>query len=190
MKAIKIGIIAEDTGDVDVLKILAAKLTKRRFSTSHFVGKGCGPLRKKIPGWCKAFSDKGIEAVVIVHDLDRNKEKELRELLENMLPEEGFTCMTVVIPTEELEAWLLSDEVAIKTALKLHTAIKPMHHPEKIVSPKEHLGKLVRRHSKNQLRQYVNTVDNMLIAKQLVIEKLKKCTSFKDFKSFVNAAIG
>lgn len=190
MKAVKIGIIAEDTGDVDVLKILAAKLTKRRFSTSHFVGKGCGPLKKKIPGWCKAFSDKGVDAVVVVHDLDRNKEKELRELLESMLPEEGFTYVTVVIPTEELEAWLLSDEVAIKTALKLHTAIKPISHPEKIVSPKEHLGKLIRAHSKNRLKQYVNTVDNTLIAKELAVEKLKKCASFKDFISFVDTAIG
>lgn len=65
-----IGFIAEDLSDVEVLKILAGKLTSRRFTSSHFVGKGCGPLRKKIPGWCRAFETKGVSSVVVVHDLE------------------------------------------------------------------------------------------------------------------------
>jgi Domain of unknown function (DUF4276) len=185
-----IGVIAEDMSDVEVIKILLKKLTNKRFSTAQFVGKGCGPLKKKIPGWCKAFHQKGVVAVLVIHDLDKNSAHLLRDKLESMLPSNVFINTTVVIPVEELESWLLSDEKAIQVAMKLHTTPKAIHHPETIVSPKEHLGELVRKHSKNGLKQYVNTVHNSLIANELIVGKLSKCASFETFKTFVSTAIG
>lgn len=185
-----IGIIAEDMSDVEVIKILLKKLTNKRFTTTQFVGKGCGPLKKKIPGWCKAFQQKRVNAVLVIHDLDKNDAQQLRDKLEGMLPHNVFSNTAVVIPIEELEAWLLSDEKAIQVALKLHSTPKTIHHPETIISPKEHLGILANRHSKNGLKQYVNTVHNSLIAHEILIEKLGKCASFGHFRAFVKLAIG
>ena len=185
-----IGVIAEDSSDVDVIRILLKKTSAKKFSTTHFVGKGCGPLKKKIPGWCKAFKQKGVYAVLVVHDLDRNDLAQLQQKLTDMLPDKLFTKSTVVIPIEELEAWLLSDEVAIKKALNLQSTPKSIHHPETIVSPKEHLGALIKQNSKGGLKQYVNTVHNSLIAQNISIVKLAKCASFKSFSDFAKNAIG
>lgn len=143
-----LGIIAEDISDVNVLKILAKKITNRKFTTHHHVGKGCGAMKTKIPGWCQAFLDKKVSAVVVVHDLDRNNASDLRALLESAIIKNVFKHTTVVIPIEELESWLLCDEDAIFKALKLSTPLKPIHHPETVSSPKESLGKLVQKHSK------------------------------------------
>ena len=43
MTVMHVGMIAEDISDIEVLRILATKLTTKRFRVSHFVGKGCGP---------------------------------------------------------------------------------------------------------------------------------------------------
>jgi hypothetical protein len=81
----KIGIIAEDPSDVEVLKLLARKITGKSVSTAHFTGKGCGPLKKKTPGWCKDLAHKGCTKILLVHDLDRNDAKALRTTLEAIL---------------------------------------------------------------------------------------------------------
>lgn len=61
-----IGFIAEDMSDVEVLKILIGKISTKKFSSAQFVGKGCGPIRKKLPGWAKAFVHKGVESLLVV----------------------------------------------------------------------------------------------------------------------------
>lgn len=191
MRVKHIGIIAEDDSDIEVLKILTRKLTNCRFATSHFVGKGCGPLKRKTPGWCKALLLKGCESVVLVHDLDKNNAVKLRTQLELIISAVKIENKFVVIPSEELEAWLLSDANALKNAMNLIKLPKKIFHPETVVSPKEHIGEIVRKHSKESSKRYVNTVHNKLIAEQIDIAKVSKaCPSFNQFEIFVSTAIG
>lgn len=183
--AVRIGIIAEDMSDIEVLKILAKKVSRKTFSVSHFVGKGCGPLAKKTPGWCKNLWLKGCTHILLIHDLDRNNLADLRLRLETILGLAPQLFKAVVIPSEELEAWLLSDTAAISKALNLKKILKEIHHPEKVPSPKEHIGEMVRKNSNSQ-RTYVNTVHNRLIAHEMDINKIKaKCPSFLGFASFL-----
>lgn len=56
----KIGIIAEDISDVEVIKILGKKISGKAINSAYFVGKGCGPLKKKTPGWCKSLCTRGV----------------------------------------------------------------------------------------------------------------------------------
>jgi hypothetical protein len=180
----RLGLIAEDASDVQVLTILAKKITNKSISVSHFVGKGCGPLARKTPAWCRALWQKGCTRVILVHDQDRNDPTQLRSKLEEILVSAPQNKATVVIPTEELEAWLLSDMAAIARVMKLTKAIAEVHHPERISSPKEHIGAVVWRTSGKQ-KTYVNTVHNPLIADQMDLGKITiKCPSFS---VFVNA---
>ncbi|MDJ1354453.1 hypothetical protein [Pseudomonas aeruginosa] len=58
--ATKIGVIAEDNSDVDVIKeILSKYLKKEAFSITHFVGKGCGKLKSKCAAWVDQLEKKG-----------------------------------------------------------------------------------------------------------------------------------
>jgi Domain of unknown function (DUF4276) len=180
----KIGIIAEDFSDVEVIKILAKKLSSKTFSYAHFVGKGCGPLQRKTPAWCKAFHAKGCSQVILVHDRDRNDLQTLKARLEQLFLSAPQRRKFVAIPNEELEAWLLSDVSAIKTSLNLRKTLKVIHHPESIPSPKEHIGKIVSASSAKATR-YVNTVHNKGIAENIDVSKIvSKCPSFREFREF------
>ncbi len=174
MTAAHVGIIAEDQSDIEVLKQLGIKISGRNFSVSQHYGKGCGSIKTKTLGWCKAFEKKGCKAVVLVHDKDDKDANQLRQDLEAILAASAMKKCYVTIPTEELEAWLLSDMPAIKKALNLEKEPKEIHHPETISSPKEHLGGLVTSHSKNKSKFYVNTEHNGLIAKEIAISTIEK----------------
>lgn len=180
----KYGLIAEDASDIEVIKKLAKKITGKSISASHFVGKGCGPIKKKAVGWCKAFETKGCTQILLVHDKDRHDADLLAEKLNAILQMAPQAAKVVVVPNEELEAWLLSDHLAIKTALKMRTAIREEHHPETIASPKEYLEAAVWKAS-NKKVTYINAVHNTLIADHIdVVNIEKKCPSFKPFADF------
>lgn len=182
--AVKYGLIAEDVSDIAVIKLLAKKIRGQNISAAHFVGKGCGPIKKKAPGWCKAFQTKGCTQILLVHDRDRKDAAGLRQELEAVLKSVPQARTLVVVPTEELEAWLLSDHQAVKTALNLKKAIKEEHHPERIVSPKEYLGEAVWKTSGKKV-SYINAVHNPLIAEHVDIGRIiHKCPSFEPFANF------
>lgn len=182
--AVKYGLIAEDASDILVIKKLAKKVSGKNISAAHFVGKGCGPIKKKAPGWCKAFQSKGCTQILLVHDRDRHDAEKLRRELEVVLDAVPQARKLVVVPTEELEAWLLSDHYAIKTALNLKKPIKEEHHPERINSPKEHLGAAVWKISEKKVN-YINAVHNPIIAEHIDVARItKKCPSFEPFAQF------
>jgi hypothetical protein len=185
-KAVKIGIIAEENNDVDVLYELTCKIIKEnQFAFKRFVGHGCGKLRKKSSAWEANLFKKGCTLLVVLHDLDRNKESVIRQYLENEIKNAKFDHTIILIPKEELEAWLLSDKHALKAAFKMRVLPKVPRYPEKIESPKEFLGELVRANSKTQ---YLNTVHNRRIASAISIPKLKCCPTFSDYPHFLRRA--
>lgn len=186
-----VGIIAEDESDVEVLKELGRKISGRNFSASHHIGKGCGQIKAKTSGWCASLKHKGCKSLILVHDRDDKDALKLRAELESVLEATKIDRRYIAIPSEELEAWLLSDCVAIKDALNLETEPKSIANPESINSPKERLGDLVRMHSKGRAKVYVNTEHNRLIAQKISVTEIdKKCPSFGDFKGFVESEIG
>jgi Domain of unknown function (DUF4276) len=185
--AIKYGLIAEDASDIEVIKKLAKKVCGKNISSSHFVGKGCGPIKRKAVAWCKAFATKGCSQILLVHDRDRNDADELRSQLTAVLALAPQAKKVVVVPSEELEAWLLSDHSAIKIALNLKKAIKEEHHPEEIASPKEYLGAAVWKVSEKKVT-YVNAIHNPLIADHIDVLRIsRKCPSFRPFEDFFGA---
>jgi hypothetical protein len=183
----KYGLIAEDISDIEVIKKLAKKISGKSISAAHFIGKGCGPIKKKALGWCKAFETKGCTQILLIHDRDRNDAKTLLEQLSDSIRTAPQEKKLVVIPSEELEAWLLSDTKAIKLALKMRRAIKEEHHPEAIQSPKEYLGSAVWKISEKTI-SYVNAIHNPLIAEHIDVGKIRrKCPSFRPFSDFFSS---
>lgn len=178
-----VGIIAEEKEDVEVLEILIAKFVKENsFSTKRFVGHGCGKLRRKCSAWGRDLLSKGCELLIVVHDLDRNCEKAIRKELDKSISSLTFTDKIIIIPTEELEAWLLSDPQAIKTCFNLKKLPKTPKNPERTSSPKEHLRDLVWRDSG---KRFLNTTHNPRIARAVDASTLAKCPSFHPVPVFL-----
>lgn len=183
----KVGVIAEEKNDIEVLYELTCKLIKENsFSFSHFVGHGCGKLRRKCGAWAQNLMERGCTLLVVIHDLDTRNESELRASLEGHIKGLAFKHSVILIPIEEIEAWLLSDPNAIKTVFKMRKVPPVPSHPERIRDPKEFLTNLVDRNSKSH---YLNTIHNRKIAAELVIGSLKRCPSFSRYPAFLVQAM-
>jgi hypothetical protein len=184
-KHVRVGIIAEDESDVDAARVLMRRIAgSDRIGVKKFVGKGCGKIKRKCNSWASTLKAKGCKCLIVIHDLDRNGLVELREQIADALAPCPIDPHLICIPVEEMEAWWLSDPTAIHKALKLDTTPKVKGHPEKIASPKEHIGDLVNRCSKNR-KVYLNTEHNAAIAAELDFERAKRCDSFTPFFAFV-----
>lgn len=188
LKASKgIGILAEDQSDVDVIEAILAKYSDRnKFFIKKFVGNGCGKLKNKCGAWAQILLAKGCQHVVLLHDLDRNNKGELRSALACRLPPADFPHSVIIIPIEELEAWLLSDEDAIKATFSLKSTPKRYRNTEQVKSPKEALGQLVWTLGS---KRYLNTVHNRRIAEKVSLDNLRRCPSFRILDNYIKKNI-
>jgi hypothetical protein len=183
----QIGVIAEEANDVEVLYELTSKLIpENTFSFKQFVGHGSGKLRRKCGAWAETLLARGCTCLVVIHDLDRADEEELRPSLETQVRGIQFARYVILIPIEEIEAWLLSDPSALQFVFKMRKVPRIPSRPERISSPKEFLSTLV---SKNSRAQYLNTVHNRRIASALIIESLDRCPSFAQYPTFIKEAM-
>jgi hypothetical protein len=183
----RIGIIAEDKSDVEVVtEILAKYMNRNAFTVKQFVGNGCGKLKQKCDSWAEMLIKSGCEHVFLFHDLDRNDEKELRKKLENKLTKKKFPNTFIVIPIEELEAWLLSDSVAIQKVFSLKKIPKKISNCEQVSSPKEYLAAMV---WSAERKKYVNTIHNRKISEHTSLENFMRCPSFKELHDYLTETI-
>lgn len=183
----KIGVIAEDSSDVSVINVILEKyLLSNEFSIKKFVGNGCGKLRNKCGAWANMLNKSGCEHIMVFHDRDRNQEKDIRDNLESKVCKEDFPNSIIIIPVEELEAWLLTDTKAIKSAFNLRKAPKRISDCEAIESPKEFLRDVVWQIGK---KRYLNTTHNKKIAEQSNVSNFLRCKSYKPFDKYVRENI-
>jgi hypothetical protein len=186
-RTLKIGVIAEERNDIEVLYELTSKIIpETSFSFKQFIGHGCGTLRRKCHAWANNLKQRGCSFLVVLHDLDKRDESELRAALEGEIEDQGFHQSVVLIPIEEIEAWLLCDPRAIKTVFRMRDLPTIPSQPECISNPKEFLSDLVTRNSKSH---YLNTIHNQKVAAELALDLLKKrCPSFSHYPQFLYRA--
>ena len=180
----KIGVIAEDNNDVDVLYEITCKLTKENsFSFKKFVGHGSGMLRRKCTAWAKNLLLRGCTHLVVLHDLDENNENELRKKLNDCVKNIKFKGYVILIPVKELEAWLLTDSKSLKDVFHMARLPKLPNNPEAVRRPKEKLKEIIWKYTS---QYYFNTIHNRKIAASCRISKLKMCKSFRPYPVFIS----
>ena len=179
-----LGIIAEDKSDVAVLRELTLTLLRpRKVGFKHFVGHGCGKLRRKCRAWAEILVRSGCQSIVLVHDLDHNKEVDLRRELETAIANINARSSVVLIPVRELEAWLLYDANALRLAFNGRSRPRLARDPQLLADPKVTLRDVVWRAFK---REYVNTIHNERIAKRIDPVELQRSSSFQPFPPFID----
>lgn len=185
--SITIGVLAEDTSDVEVIYNIFSKYApSNSYSVKKFVGNGCGKLKNKCAAWAKNLVASGCDHVIMLHDLDRNEEAKLRSDLEKKICRKAFPKSIIVIPTEELEAWLLSDPDAIKSVFGLKKAPTKIQDCEEISSPKEHLRDLVWQLGK---KRYLNATHNKKLSEALALANLRRCKSYMPLDDYITKHI-
>ena len=133
----KIGIIAEDQTDIDVLYKLTCKVIKENsFSFKRFIGRGCGKLRRKCSAWAQNLLLQGCQHLVVLHDLDCCNEDELRAELTHAIRDLAYKTKIVLIPVKEIEAWLLVDSTSLREVFGMRRSPKLPNNPELLGDPK------------------------------------------------------
>ena len=185
---IRIGIIAEDDSDVNVLRSIIGKLATRNFGVEKFVGNGCGKLRSKCNAWSADLKKRGCSLLILVHDLDTANLGQIDADLKAALSPCQIKLNIIVIPVKEIEAWLLADHEAIKKAMKISRSIGKVSNPESISRPKERLRDLIYIRSGHKIR-YVNSIHNVKIADACKVANLRRCESFQPLENFLKAHV-
>jgi len=181
----KIGVIAEDDTDVEVVRELINKLAHGKvFSIKKFAANGCGKLIGKCHQWSIQLRERGCNLLIVLHDLDERQVNQLKQQLENALNNSPIIKRIVVIPIKEIEAWLLSDHQAIERAMNLKQKVTRVANPESIADPKKYLGDIIYLKS-GKIKHYL-TNDNPKIAKKIDLLNLRRCSSFIPFENFIN----
>lgn len=178
----KIGIIAEDDSDVAVIKEITLKLLRpHAVRFKKFVGDGCGKIQRKCASWAINLVLQECRWIAVVHDLDTNREEELRACLTRCVSSANAEAHVVVIPKREIEAWLLYDRIAIAAVFQKGKYPRLPGNPESLADPKKHLRDLV---WKTYRKDYLNTVHNSKIARNIDLARLDGCPSFAPYPVF------
>jgi hypothetical protein len=182
-----IGILAEDRSDAEALKVIVRRLSSK--SNLRVVAKGfggCGELCRKAGAFLNDFAAQGIEKVIICHDADGPDAAPVEAKVRAILREKGISLdasKKIIIPVQELEAWIMADETAIATVIPTFK-LNAVSQPEMRASPKEWL---VRESMRGRSRPlYIPTAHNHRVAAHLDFQKVStKCPSFAPLRKFV-----
>ena len=183
----KIGFIVEDDSDYQSLLTLSKRLTGAPGLQSDYCkGKGCGPIMRKCKKWVEILHKKGCNILILSHDLDRNDKTQLSQRLSTLLTDSPIQLRIVLIPTEELEAWILSDMKNIHSFYSLKKMPKEINHPESIQDPKGQIGRIVRAQTKS--KEYSNREHNPQLCATIDMHSMEKCPEFRRFRDFILAS--
>ncbi|MEW5986146.1 MAG: DUF4276 family protein [Chloroflexota bacterium] len=190
----KVGLVLEcgpHGADQQVCEYLAKRLAPETELSTATLGNKPNLLRECGTAVVSLLAE-GCERVVIVWDLypawrrgeDNPCRHEDKEAIRSSLLEAGIASPHVhlVCIQEELEAWLLADERALRAVLAKPThpvRIRRTSQPERISNPKKQLGRLYQEHTG---RRYVDLQDAIRIVQRIEDwQRLRRCETFARF---------
>lgn len=181
------GVIGEDSSDVATLKVLIKRLAKNEALSVKTKGySGCAEMLRKGAKQFQVWADLSVTKFIICYDADRDTaSKRFYEAMGKVLDKtsaKGDFC--IVVPVQELEAWILSDMAALANIFSGWNPTTVFASPENIADPKEQLEKLSR--MQNNRPRYNHATHNERVAKFLDLTAVaSKCASFIPLQDFV-----
>jgi hypothetical protein len=187
-KPVKLGFALEGNSDYNVIPILVSRYVQRRYALQVEVetlrpSKRGNGFVKDLPNFAKLLVEKGTEVLVVVVDTDNSRTGERREQISKSIERinQMFAiCVSYGLAAQALEAWLMSDIVALKMVFRSQRTLDEPPSPETISDPKSKLNQMVQTLTDGSEKTYTNYAD--AIARQIDIERVAaRCPQFKDF---------
>lgn len=183
-------VLGEDRSDAEAIRVFIKRLVgDDRLTVKPKGYDGCGELLRKGARDLDEFLNQGYDRFVVAYDADRDdpviRQARARAMVERSRVAANACC--VVVPVEELEAWLLADVEAVSKKWPGWRP-DPIVSPERVRDPKETLEKLSR--DSQRRPRYSHAVDNPVLAglvDLVVVER--KCPSFVVLADFVRAGV-
>ncbi len=184
----RFAVLGEHRSDAETIVVLMKRLLHDDRASIGLKGyNGCGQLRRKGAKQIRLFADLGAERFVVCHDADGPdpalaRESVRREIVE---PSGVQESCCILIPIEEIEAWIIADEEAISQTIPTFTP-PAVSNPEGKNDPKEWIVRQSKRSRSRPL--YVPSVHNAHVAKYLDLDRVaEKCPSFRPLVDFLNS---
>lgn len=180
------GILGEDNSDVATLRTIVRRIVGTNVPVKVKAYDGCAGLLKKGSRDIKSFWGLGARRFVVCHDADKSDAATIKGLVFQWVvaPTGLDDECCIVVPVQEIEAWILADLDAVRQVV---TGFRPSKHfasPEHIPDPKEHLEGLTR--DERGICRYEHTRHNEKAANYLDLATVRnKCPSYRPFEKFV-----
>ncbi len=180
------GILGESQSDVNTLRVFVRRIADNDLLSIKAKGyEGCAEMLRKGARQLDLFADLGCSRFIVCYDSDGADPATRRKKVEDEIVKKSSSAhpCCVVVPVQELEAWLLAD---IECATNIFSSWKPapILNPEAIPSPKEHLEKLSR--ANNRRPRYAHSTHNERMAKYIDLQKVHQaCPSIRPLFQFV-----
>jgi hypothetical protein len=169
------GVLGEDKTDIEVIKVLIRRISKiENMKVLQRPYGGCGDLIKNGHKDIKTLKDLGCSRIIICYDSDKiSPQKRYQEVVDEIISRSGVSVKyCVLVPVQEIEAWLLSDTSAVSKVISSVKITRKFASPENENNPKELLERLCRKPDSKP--RYANTLHNKGIAEHLDLELLAR----------------
>ncbi len=181
-----LAVLAEARSDADTMVVIIKRLLGNpRLSIMSKGFSGCGELRRKGTSHIRQFSARGAKRFVICHDADGPDPEPARQQVHKHIvaPAGVDQNACIIIPVQELEAWIIADEAAIQKVIPSFS-LPAVFQPESQTSPKEWLVRQSRRGRSRPL--YAPEMHNPRVAEHLDLRVVGgKCPSFRPLPAFL-----
>jgi hypothetical protein len=181
------GILGEEDHDAETVKVLVRRLSESPYLRCHSHGfVGCGGLLKDGSKFLRSFQRAGCQKFIVCHDADGpNPTPKYDQVMDRVIkPAEINSGYCIVIPVEEIEAWILADLPAVSKVLSSWTPDPIRQNPESIQNPRERLRRESRANNRKPI--YDPGTHNARVAEHLDLHILRtRCPSFERMAKFV-----
>jgi hypothetical protein len=180
------GVLGEDPSDVEMVRVLIRRIADNKAVRVSIKGyEGCAQMLRKGATQLVLFRELGCKWFIVVYDADGPEwQPRYREVLDRIVKPSGVQAFAIIIPVQEIEAWVLAD---VECASRIFTGWRPdsVPNPENITNPKEYLERLSR--ASDRRPRYAHATHNPRIAEYLDLAKVaRKCISFAKLVQFVD----
>ena len=181
------GVLGEAPSDAETVKVLIRRLAGDDRLTVRTKGyQGCGELKRKGAKQIDLFAKLNCTRFVVCYDADGPDPTERRAEIDRTVVRpsgQPASGCCIVIPVQELEAWILADIEAVTKVFRGWRP-QPIKNPETIVRPKEHIERLSTAGASRP--RYSHTMHNAAVARHLDLQRVRRnCPSFMPLVRFV-----
>lgn len=181
-------VLGEHDSDARTVKVLIKRIAANSALSVRTKGySGAGELLRKGARQLRLFRKLGCTKLVICMDADGPDPTPIfQKVRRQIVQDEDIADCCIVIPVQELEAWLLADVEAAKSIFSSWSPA-PVPNPESIPAPKEYLARVSR--DSRQRPRYSSATHNERLAAHVDIDRLEqKCPSFRPLRDFVRSS--
>jgi Domain of unknown function (DUF4276) len=177
-------IIGEDPSDFMTLKAIVRTLAGESVSIKGIGYEGCGELMRKGAKALGSYKQMGFHRFIVCRDSDGPVPDSVYDdvLSKIVRPADVEPDAAIVIPVEEIEAWILADLGSVRAVIPSFD-VREISNPERIRDPKEYLQRLS---EKNGKARYRPSSHNERVAPHLNLSRVfSRCESFRELWRFV-----